>query len=118
MTTLGTWLYTWWKGERVGEDAFGNRYYRERGAPARSRRRRWVIYRGMSEASKVPAEWHGWLHHIVDAPPDGAGPERRPWQKPHIPNLTGTAHAYHPPGDPARGERAKDLPEPYQPWRP
>ena len=27
---LGTWLFTWLKGRRVGADAFGNVYYEER----------------------------------------------------------------------------------------
>ena len=28
--TIGTRLYTWRKGERVGEDGLGNLYYQER----------------------------------------------------------------------------------------
>ena len=76
--TIGTRLYTWLKGERVGEDVFGNRYYRERGAGARGRPRRWVMYKGMPEASKVPPEWHAWLHWIVDTPPTETTSEPRP----------------------------------------
>lgn len=114
--TIGTRLYTWLKGERVGEDAFGNRYYRERGA--RARPRRWVMYKGMPEASKVPPEWHAWLHWIVDTPPTETTAKPRPWQKPHLPNLTGTVHAYSPPGDMAKGDRPEGMPAPYQPWRP
>ncbi len=30
--TLGTRLLTWFRGEAVGTDSFGNRYYRERGS--------------------------------------------------------------------------------------
>lgn len=116
--TIGTRLFTWLKGQRVGEDAFGNRYYQERGTPARGRRRRWVMYRGMAEASKVPPEWHAWLHRIVDTPPTASTVKPRPWQKPHLPNLTGTAHAYRPPGDMERGDRSEEMPAPYQPWRP
>ena len=29
--TWGTWATTWWNGEFVGEDEFGNRYYRTKG---------------------------------------------------------------------------------------
>ncbi len=116
--TIGTRLYTWLKGERVGEDGFGNRYYQERGAPARARRRRWVMYKGTPEASKVPPEWHAWLHRIVDSPPTEAAAAPRSWQKPHLPNLTGTAYAYRPPGDMAGGDRPEGMPAPYQPWRP
>ena len=71
--TLGTRLLTWFRGELVGTDPYGNRYYRERGAkPLRrgggrtSREKRWVIYNGEPEGSKVPPEWHAWLHHTVD----------------------------------------------------
>ncbi len=117
MTALGTWLFTWARGEKIGVDAFGNRYYRERGGAASGRRRRrWVIYKGRAEPSKVPAGWHAWLHYSADEPPAEAAAGTRPWQKPHLPNLTGTVHAYRPPGDMA-GE-ARQMPEPYQPWRP
>lgn len=104
--SLGTRLFTWLNGELVGSDAFGNRYYRDKrrrnlvkGGGFFSRERRWVIYKGAADASKVPAEWHGWLHHTVDTvPPADAAAHRRPWQKEHRPNLTGTAQAYRPPG--------------------
>ncbi len=62
--TIGTRLYTWRKGERVGEDGLGNVYYRERGGT-----RRWVIYRSLAEPSQVPPAWHAWLHYTVDVPP-------------------------------------------------
>ncbi len=128
--TIGTRLFTWMRGELVGEDGFGNCYFHERRAPEGRRRRRWVLYEGAPEGSAVPAEWNAWLQHRADAPPaDGAA--RRPWQRAHIPNLTGTAQAYRPPGDLARGTRAEGVederPEgerregvdaPYQPWRP
>ena len=66
--TIGTWLLTWLRGARVGSDEYGNRYYRLKGdKPQRlgggrfSRERRWVIYKGDAEGSKVPPEWHAWL---------------------------------------------------------
>ncbi len=118
MTTIGTRLFTWIKGDLVGEDEFGNRYYREKGRPTRARRRRWVIYEGEAEASKVPPGWHAWLHRVVDSPPDEATADRLPWQKPHVPNLTGTAHAYRPPGGLEKDEPPVAMPAPYEPWRP
>src|SRR5439155_934342 len=90
--TIGTRLFTWWKGELVGTDQFGNRYYREKGGRPRvrgggraSRERRWVIYNGEAEASRVPPEWHAWLHHSVDAPPQPEQWPHYPWQKEHVP---------------------------------
>ena len=70
--TFGTQVWTRLYGEFVGEDEFGNRYYRTRGGkidPTLGFERRWVIYNGLAEASKVPPSWHGWLHHTVDVPP-------------------------------------------------
>ena len=52
--TFGTQFWTWKYGEAVGEDEFGNRYYRTRGGkidPTLGFERRWVIYRGYAEAS-------------------------------------------------------------------
>lgn len=110
MSLFGTKLYTWWKGEAVGSDSFGNKYFRER-----SGRRRWVIFNGLPEASKVPPEWHAWLHHTVDdAPVDGV-PHHK-WEKEHLPNLTGTPYAYHPAGQ-GSGERPKATGD-YEAWRP
>ena len=61
--TLNTQFHTWLYGKRVGEDEFGNIYY-----SAKSGARRWVIFNGESEASRVSAQWHGWLHHTSDSP--------------------------------------------------
>ncbi len=120
MATLGTILYTWWKGELVGEDQFGNRYYRGKGGPRAGRpEQRWTVFKGVTEASKTPPEWHAWLHRMIDAPPSEKPLEAKPWQKPHLPNLTGTEAAYRPPGDLAGKEAGGDgVPEPYEAWRP
>ncbi len=111
--TLGTRLYTARKGERVGEDAQGNVYYQTDGG-----KRRWVIYNGEVEASRVPPEWHIWLHYTVDEPPTEQPPEIKPWEQPHKPNLTGHAGAYHPKGSLyAEGDRAPTGGD-YEAWRP
>ena len=120
---LGTRIYSWLRGEQVGSDQFGNRYYREKGggkvhADSLRKERRWVIYDGEVEASRVPAEWHAWLHHTTqDLPPEG-GPAKRPWQKDHLPNLTGTAAAYRPPGHILQGGQRDKATGDYEPWVP
>jgi len=91
--TIGTRLFTWRKGEKVGEDGQGNAYYQSHDGA-----KRWVIYNGESEASRVSPEWHGWLHHTWQEPPSKSPLQHKPWEKPHQPNLTGGAMAYHPPG--------------------
>lgn len=117
--SLGTRLYTLLHGQPVGTDPFGNAYYQERRIPKGYRRRRWVIYKGEVEASRVPPEWHAWLHHMIDEPPgeDGGKPVK-PWQKEHVPNLTGTAQAYRPPGHTLKGGRRAATAGDYESWVP
>ena len=117
--TIGTRLYTWWKGEEVGRDRFGNVYYRERDKKAGASSRRWVIYDGEPEASKVPPEWHAWLHRTIDEIPTAHNESVREWEKEHIPNLTGTDRAYFPPGSLHQqgGKRAKATGD-YEAWTP
>jgi NADH:ubiquinone oxidoreductase subunit len=117
--TLSLRLFTWWRGEFVGEDELGNRYYRAPSAVPRSiPERRWVIYNGYAEGSKVPPGWWGWMHHRDPLPPTAGGYRTMSWQEPHLPNLTGTPAAYRPTGSilnprpEAQGEPA------YQPWSP
>jgi NADH:ubiquinone oxidoreductase subunit len=91
--TLNTQVWTKLYGEKVGEDDQGNIYYQSRDG-----KRRWVIYNGESEASRVAPEWHGWLHHTFKEPPTRDPLVHKPWELPHEPNLTGTPEAYHPKG--------------------
>jgi NADH:ubiquinone oxidoreductase subunit len=116
--TIGTRIYTWLHGELVGTDEFGNRYYRSRKQPRYGRERRWVVYRGEAEASKVPAEWHAWLHHLSDSPLTGETTPRWPWQKQHLPNLSGTRYAYRPSGHELQGGHRAPATGDYQPWTP
>ena len=115
--TFGTWLFTKMRGELVGSDEQGNRYFQDKRIVAGRRRKRWVIYNGEPEASRVPADWHGWLHYTFDAPPPAGGYPRKAWQKDHVPNLTGTPVAYHPPGSTVVASENKPKPH-YEAWRP
>jgi NADH:ubiquinone oxidoreductase subunit len=117
--TWGLRLYTWRKGEFVGEDEFGNRYYKAPSAlPQSIAERRWVVYNGYAEASIIPPGWHGWMHHRVDTPP-AKDYKPREWEKPHQPNLTGTASAYRPPGSIVGSLKPAKVAKPdYEAWRP
>lgn len=116
--TIGTKLFTMLSGAPVGADSQGNRYYRAKRTPKGRREKRWVVYAGATEASKVPPEWHSWLHYTTDAIPDEATARRWPWQKAHVANMTGTAQAYRPPGSLLdRGARPPATGD-YEPWRP
>lgn len=119
--TFGTQLWTWRFGELVGLDEQGNRYYRTKGRkidPTLGFERRWVVYNGYAEASRVPPSWHGWLHHTVDVAPTEESYTPREWEKPHVPNMTGTPAAYRPSGSTlASGRRPKATGD-YQAWTP
>ena len=111
--TLTTLLHTRRFGVKVGRDDAGNQFYRTADG-----KRRWVIFAGESEASRVSPDWHGWLHHTWDAPPTEAPLPRRAWEKPHKPNRTGTEEAYHPPGSLLTPEVRPRVAGDYEAWRP
>ena len=119
--TFGTQLWTALYGEFVGEDEFGNRYYRTKGGkidPSLGFERRWVIYRDYAEASQIGPAWHGWMHHTVDTPPTDEVYKPWAWEKPHRPNPTGTPAAQRPIGSTlAQGRRPKATGD-YKAWKP
>jgi len=109
--TINTQFWTWRFGQKVGEDSQGNVFFQTKDG-----KRRWVIYNGESEASRVDASWHGWLHHTFKEPPTTAPLVHREWEKPHQENLTGTPAAYLP-----AGSLRRPAPEPrrdYEAWQP
>jgi NADH:ubiquinone oxidoreductase subunit len=109
--TIGTQLFTWRSGVRVGEDEQGNIFYR-----TKDDAKRWVVFNGEAEASRISPEWHGWLHRTWVEPPTERPLRHRTWEKPHIPNLTGSPQAYAP-----AGSLRRPRPEPrqdYEAWSP
>lgn len=109
--TLNTQIYTWLKGVCVGTDDDGNIFYQSRNG-----KRRWVIYNGEAEASRISPNWHGWLHYTYDDLPIEKPLPRKDWEKPHQENLTGTALAYKPTGS-LRTSEMVDHSD-YEAWRP
>ena len=127
-------IFTWWngatigirftvgrRGRLIGNDEQGNRYFEARDDSDsfdKGRKRRWVIYQGYAEASKVPPEWHGWLHHTFEEPPTVTSLPAKAWEKAHLPNMTGTVHAYRPKGSLARGGERQTASGDYEAWVP
>ncbi|KAA2313136.1 NADH:ubiquinone oxidoreductase subunit NDUFA12 [Pseudooceanicola sediminis] len=110
-STLNTALYTRRKGTKVGEDDQGNVYYQSADG-----KRRWVMFNGEIEASRVNPDWHGWLHHTFDTTPADRPLVHKTWEKPHQENLTGSPLAYAP-----AGSLRRPVPvarEDYQAWSP
>ncbi len=128
MGILGS-IFTWWNGATIGtslglrgktqtgKDALGNLYY-QGGSDTNGQPRRWVIYNGANDASRIPPEWFSWLHHQIDDVPDRALPPARAWQQPPVPNLTGTKEAYRPAGSLEAGGRRAAATGDYEAWTP
>jgi len=126
-------LFTWWNGstfstsltlwkrnaQLIGQDEQGNRYFEEaKPSASDGRLRRWVVYHGIAEASRVPPDWHGWLHHTFVEPPTKAPLLRRTWEKDHMPNMTGTPLAYHPSGSLSKVQSSEQTTSGYEAWQP
>jgi NADH:ubiquinone oxidoreductase subunit len=119
--TLNTRFHTWRNGERVGEDEFGNVYYRTKGGardPALGYERRWVIYNGLADLSRVPPGWRGWLAHTYATAPSQEEYSPREWQKLGAENHTGTAQAYRPQGSILTPEQRPKATGDYAAWSP
>ena len=89
--TIGTFLTILFFGRFVGKDQFGNKYYESKNG------KRWVVYRDIVEASKIPPEWFYWIHHKTKETPK-EHKDKFKWQIEHFENLTGTDKSYKPKG--------------------
>ncbi len=97
----------------VGSDEFGNNYFEAKKIRG-NYKKRYVIYNGLAEPSKVPAEWHGWLHYTRNDLPEHI--TKHSWQKIHLPNLTGTKFAYFPLEN--KDCKRQKISSDYQAWQP
>ena len=119
--------FTWWNGaswgtsivsrrtgEEAGRDEAGNVYFQHRKDPSR----RWVIYQGSNDSSRVPPSWNAWLRGTIDQVPDQSLPQRRAWEKAPEANLTGTASAHRPSGSLAGRDLRPAATGDYEAWKP
>ena len=88
--TFGTKLKTIFFGKHVGTDDFGNKYYEDK------KGNRWVRYSKEVDATKIPVEWYSWIHFMPNRIEKDHELMKYEWQKPHLPNQTGTEKAYYP----------------------
>ncbi|GGG87236.1 NADH:ubiquinone oxidoreductase subunit NDUFA12 [Salipiger pallidus] len=109
--TLNTMIWSKRHGTRVGEDEQGNTFYQTKDGA-----RRWVMYNGEVEATRISPDWHGWLHHTFKEAPTERPMVHKTWEKPHIENLTGTALAYAPQGSIRQPQPAARAD--YEAWSP
>ena len=119
-------LFTWWDGatlttslsarfraRSVGRDDLGNVYYESKKGG-----RRFVIYDGPNDPSRIPPEWYAWLHRMIDGTPDRALPPAPKFLREAEPNLTGTPLAYRPSGALELGARRPAASGDYEAWTP
>lgn len=118
--------FTWWNGAswstslfsrrngaEAGRDADGNIYFSHRKDPAR----RWVIYAGSNDSSRVSPGWNAWLRGTIDEVPDKSL-ERRSFEMPPQPNLTGRDQAWRPSGSIRGGGVRPAATGDYSAWTP
>lgn len=120
LSPVHIWFVTAMSGaQKIGEDSEGNKYYQAKARKGYNHPRRWVVYHGDPEPSRVPPEWHGWLHYQTDVfPTDSETSFRRSWQKPPQANMSGTPLAYHPPGHLLAGGKCDPATGDYESWVP
>ena len=104
--TIGTKLYTIFFGRLVGKDDFGNKYYENK-----KKTKRWVIYKGEIDASKISADWYSWIHFMKNKIEFNTTIKKYDWQKPHLSNQTGTKNAYHP------NKKDAEIKKKYKIWK-
>ena len=109
--TLGTAIFSRRHGTKVGEDQLGNLYFEGKG-------RRWVMYEGSNDVSRVPPDWYAWLTRQIDDVPDKALPPAPKFLREPTPKLTGTPAAYRPSGALEKGARRQRSSGDYQAWSP
>jgi len=112
--TVGTGLWTRLRGDEVGKDEAGNVYFRDKKNPAR----RWVIYEGSNDGSRVPPAWQMWLKGTIEDLPEKALPPIRKFQQTPTANLTGTMAAFRPDGALGSGKVRPASTGDYEPWIP
>ena len=115
---LGTKVFTWLFGNFVGSDELGNKYYCNSKNFKSESAKRWVMFNGEIEASRIPPHWHAWLHKTINVPPIDYSHKYK-WQKDHHPNKTGTLQAYFPDSHPlSKSYDLKKVKKDYEKWKP
>ena len=110
----GTSIFSRRHGQEVGRDEAGNIYFRHRQDSAR----RWVMFNGDNDSSRVPPGWNAWLRGTIADLPDESLPARRAFETAPLANVTGTAHAYRPGGAIGSGAKRAAATGDYQAWKP
>ena len=90
---LGTLIYSFFYGKKVGEDKNGNKFYIHKF----NFKRKWVIYNKVVDPTSLKVAWQLWLtNNKKEVPSDINDNKIYMWQKEKVPNYSGTKNSYHP----------------------
>ena len=118
MKNISLYLYTIFRGNLVGKDQDGNKYYKSNISHGVKKEKRWVLYKKDNDPTKLEPAWHSWLHHVIEEVPNFKTKKNFYWQKKISPNLTGTEKAYLPTGHILNKERKVKRIKNYESWTP
>ena len=110
----GTEIFSRRNGREAGRDDYGNVYFQHKQDP----NRRWVIYDGNNDGSRVPPGWQAWLRGTIDEVPSKSLPPARHFEVKPTPNMTGTLAAFRPDGALGSGKIRPASTGDYEPWKP
>ena len=91
---IGTILYSFFKGKKIGQDKAGNKFYVHK----KNKNKKWVLYKYNIDPTSLTVKWQVWLTNknnelLVNEE------NSFKWQKNKQPNVTGTINSYHPKGN-------------------
>ena len=118
MKNISLFLYTIFRGNFVGKDQDGNKYYKSNISHGIKKEKRWVLYKGENDPTNIDPNWHAWLHHITENIPNAKKKKGHFWQKKISPNYTGTEKAYFPTGHILNKEKKIKKIKRYESWSP
>ena len=70
MKNISLYLYTFFKGNLVGKDDDGKKYYTSNISHGVKKEKRWVLYNNDNDPTNIDPMWHGWLHHVIEDVPN------------------------------------------------
>ena len=93
-------IYLKFFGTKVGEDEYGNQYFELKREDYLGRKKRYCLYNGTPEASKISPEWHGFMHYQIPVSEVLKTFKQFKWQKPYVQDLTLSDYKFLPKNHP------------------
>ena len=89
-------IYLYFCGVKVGEDEYGNQFFELKRTDYLGRKKRYCLYNGIPEASKISPEWHPFMHYQIEAKDVKTTFKQYKWQKSAVPDATLSQKKYLP----------------------